>query len=145
MSWRPRSRRACGCSAEGSSPRPGRAAVFPWDNCSAINWVPKRRLDLQEKFSDNGFDSYDMYLQGDVLATVLWDLFLALGGSGSLAARKKAADTVIRANLEMLITAADDSPAPGLANGLLVADQALNNGKNKAAIKKAFKERGLTL
>ncbi len=122
-----------------------RAAVFPWDNCAAVNWGPKRRLDLKEKFSDTGFDSYDMYLQGDVLATALWGLFLDRGGSGTAAARKKAANTVIRIYLEMLITAADDSAPADLANGLLVADQALNNGVNKAAIKKAFKARGLTL
>ena len=122
-----------------------RTAVFPWDNCSAVNWGPKRRLDLKEKFSDRGFDGYDMYLQGDVLATALWDLFLALGGSGTAPARKKAAATVIQIYLEMLITAADDSLAEDLANGLLVADQALNNGKNKAAIQKVFKARGLTL
>jgi hypothetical protein len=122
-----------------------RTAVFPWDNCAALNWGPKRRLDLGEKFSDAGFDGYDMYLQGDVLATALWALFLALGGSGNAVAREGAADTVVRLYLEMLITAADDSPAQDLANGLLVADQALNGGANKAAIKKAFKARGITL
>jgi hypothetical protein len=122
-----------------------RTAVFPWDNCAALNWNPKRRLDLAEKFSDAGFDGYDPYLQGDVLATALWALFLDLGGSGAAAGREKAADTVIRLYLEMLITVADDSPAQDLANGLLVADQALNGGANKAAIKKAFKARGIAL
>jgi hypothetical protein len=122
-----------------------RAAVFPWDNNAALNWGPKRRLDLKEKFSDAGFNQYGMYLKGDVLATALWDLFLAVGGSRTAAARQKAADTVVRLYLEMLITAADNSPAADLANGLLVADQALSNGVNKPAIKKAFKDRGLTL
>lgn len=122
-----------------------RTAVFPWDNCAALNWGPKRRLDLKEKFSDGSFGGYDMYLQGDILATALWSLFLAVGGSGSAKAREKAADTVIRLYLEMLITAADDSPIEDLANGLLVADQALHRGVNKAAIKKAFKGRGLAL
>ena len=56
---------------------------------------------------------------------------------------KKAADTIIRVYLEMLVTAADESPAQDLAHGLLVADQALNNGANKPAITKAFKDRGL--
>ena len=46
---------------------------------------------------------------------------------------------------QVLITAADDSGAEDLANGLLVADRALNKGKNKRAIKKVFKARGLTL
>jgi hypothetical protein len=122
-----------------------RAAVFPWDNCAALNYAPKRRLDLKEKFSDSGFGGYDEYLQGDVLATALWDLFLSLGGSGKVSSRKKAADTVIRIYLEMLISAADLSPSDDLANGLLVADQALNSGANKPAIKNAFKARGLTL
>ena len=32
-----------------------------------------------------------------------------------------------------------------LANGMLVADQALHQGVNKVAIKKAFEARGLTM
>ena len=123
-----------------------RATVFPWDNCAAVNYDPKRRLDLSERFDDPGFSHYSEYLKGDILATALWDLYLAIGGKSPTAAtREKAADTVIRMYLEMLISAADDSDADDLANGLLVADQALNQGKNKAAIKKAFKDRGLNL
>jgi hypothetical protein len=121
-----------------------RFSVFPWDNCAAVNWDDKRRLDLEERFDDARFRTYGMYLKGDILATALWDLFLALGGKSTAAAkRRKAADTVIRTYLEMLITAADRSVAQDLANGLLVADQALNQGANKAAIKKAFRTRGL--
>ena len=122
-----------------------RSTVFPWDNNADVNYDAKRRLDLDERFDDSGFGSYPMYLKGDILATALFELFLDLGGSGTVTKRKQAADKVIRIYLEMLITTADGSPPEDLANGMLVADQALNQGANKAAIKKAFKSRGLVL
>jgi hypothetical protein len=120
--------------------------VFPWDNCAAVNWGPKRRLNLHEKFSDAKFRTYDMYLKGDVLASTLWEIFLAIGGKSERpSTRGKAADAVIRIYLEMLVAAADDSPPKDLANGLLVADQALYRGAHQRAIKRAFNSRGLAI
>ena len=121
-----------------------REKVFPWDNNKSINWDPKRRVDLSERFDDQGFSGYGFYFKGDVLATALWDIFLNIGGNSPNAdERKAAADTIIHTYLEMLVTVQDNKPPEDLANGLITADDALTGGRHRAVIQDAFRRRGL--
>ncbi|MGH3714609.1 MAG: M36 family metallopeptidase [Micromonosporaceae bacterium] len=121
-----------------------REQVFPWDNNKNINWDPKRRLDLPERFDDAGFASYGAYHKGDILATALWDIFLNIGGaSAHPGVRQNAADTVVRTMMEMLLTVADERPALDLANGWINADVALTGGLHRKVAWDAFRRRGL--
>lgn len=127
-----------------------RAKVFPWDNNKTLNWGPKRRLDLTEKFSDAGFDGYGKYLKGNILATALWDLFLSVGGrEADESKRAAAADAVVHLYMEMLLLVSGNATPNQLANGLIEADKSINGspekpeGKYRQQIWDAFKERGL--
>lgn len=127
-----------------------RENVFPWDNNKAISWDKKRRLNLSEKFSDQGFDDYGKYLKGNILATALWDLFLSIGGGEADAAKRAAAaDAVIHMYMEMLLLVSSSATPQQLANGLIEADKSIHGtpaspgGKYKQQIWDAFKTRGL--
>ncbi|MGH3737592.1 MAG: M36 family metallopeptidase [Micromonosporaceae bacterium] len=121
-----------------------REQVFPWDNNKNINWDPKRRLDLPERFDDAGFANYGAYHKGDILATALWDVFLNIGGaSAHPGVRQAAADTIVRTMMEMLLTVADERPALDLANGWINADVALTGGLHRKVAWDAFRRRGL--
>lgn len=127
-----------------------REKVFPWDNNKALNWGPKRRLNLTEKFSDQGFNGFGMYLKGDVLATTLWEMFLSVGGGDAEEAKRAAAaDAVVRIYMEMLLLVSSNATPLQLANGLIEADKSIHGtavapeGKYKQQIWDAFKARGL--
>jgi hypothetical protein len=124
----------------------GRESVFPWDNNAGNRYSMDRFFNSTRKFSDGGFDNLEIHIKGSVLAATLWDLFLALGGnSGEAPVRSKAGDTVIHLYMEMVLSAAHNAPVRDLAQGMIVADQAINAGVNVAAIRTAFMGRGLNL
>ena len=121
-----------------------RESVFPWDNNAAINWGPKRRVDLPERFDDHSFDGYGMYLQGDVHATALWNVYVHMGGASPTAdVRRDAADRVIRLYMEMLVIVQNNRPIEDLVNGLITADENLYSGRHRAIIQDAYRRRGL--
>jgi hypothetical protein len=80
-----------------------REHVFPFDNnpSASYYWNSKRRVDRTESYSDSGFASYGTYLRGDIWATTVWQMYLALGGdSVHQAKRDWASDLVLKLHLE---------------------------------------------
>lgn len=122
-----------------------REIVFPWDNNGSVNWGPRRRLDRPERFSDEGFRSYERYLVGDIWATALWDLFLSIGGHGTPDERLAAVDTIIRMYMEMLLLVNDHSTPRTLALALIEADKTIHgySAKYTQQIMDAFDRRDL--
>ncbi len=121
-----------------------RTEMFPWDNNSGDEWSSIRRVDLTQRFDDQGFTSYASTLKGAIGATALWDWFLNIGGSSSNAdVRKLAADEVIRTYMDMLILVNANTTKENLVQGLIQADIARTGGKYKTIIRDAFLRRGL--
>lgn len=121
-----------------------RDSVFPWDNNAGNRYSNDRFFNTPRKFSDANYPTLSTHVKGSVLAATLWGLFLALGGSANDATKRKAAgDRIVHIYMEMLVSIANEAPVIDLARGMIAADQAINNGVNGAAIKKAFKDRGL--
>lgn len=121
-----------------------RKEVFPWDNVNQL-YSADRDFGTRRKFNDQNFFRYEIHVKGSVLAAALWDIFLSLGGDGNDAQRKQAADKVIHMYMEMLTSMASEASVDELADGLLVADEALNDGVNKLSIQTAFGKRGITI
>ena len=60
-----------------------------------------RRVDLTDKYSDSGYSGYAAYHKGDVWASTVWDIYLALGGDSPYeASRKWAGNLVLKLLLE---------------------------------------------
>ncbi len=123
-----------------------RANPFPWDNNSTINWDSSRRCDVDLRFDDAAYKTYNLYKKGTVYATALWDIYLGIGGeSDQTDDRIKAANEITALCLDMLITVGDTGPVGDLANGLISADNSRSGGKYETIIRESFRQRGLTL
>ena len=126
-----------------------RTETFPFDNNATNRWSSVRTLDRTERFDDPGFAGFGSDLRNSMLGTVIWQMYLRVGGDSTDAGvRQGAADQIIRSFLEALLIVADDSSnavehARSLAEGMIQADVTLTGGANGAAFFDAAVAQGL--
>ncbi len=121
-----------------------RANPFPWDNNSTVSWDVTRRCDMEYRFDDPGYTKYGFYKKGTVYASVLWDIYLEMGGhSDKPEERLRAAGEITGTCIDMLLAVGDTSPILDLANGLISSDKARTDGQYENIIRDAFRRRGL--
>lgn len=79
-----------------------REQVFPFDNnpdCS-YTWSSDRRTNLTQAYSDPNYSTYYHYLKGDIWASTVWQIYLALGGASAYETKRRwAADICIKLHL----------------------------------------------
>lgn len=123
-----------------------RANPFPWDNNKTVNWDPSRRCDVDLRFDDPDYHSYDTYVKGTIYATALWNIYLEFGGNSENALdRLQAAGAFTGTCIDMLIALGDTGPVEDLANGLILSDYCRTGGRYADCIRIAFSGRGLPL
>lgn len=126
-----------------------RTETFPYDNNATDRWSTERTLDRAERFDDAGFGGYGFNLRNSMLGTVIWQMYIGVGGdSGDPAVRQRAADVVIRSFMEALLIVPDDSStavthARSLAEGMIQADVTLTGGLHAKVFDAAAVARGL--
>ena len=126
-----------------------RTETFPFDNNVTDRWSTERTLDRTERFDDAGFAGYGHNLRNSMLGTVIWQMYIAVGGDSSDAAvRQRAADVVIRSFIEALLIVPDDNStavthARSLAEGMIQADVTLTGGLHAKVFDAAAVARGL--
>ena len=107
-------------------------AVGEWDATSYSNDDPPnlRRVDGNKMWPDD--TGFGVHADGEIWSRALWDLRTNLGGVW--------ADTLI---LEHHFTLASGANMPAGANGILQANENINQGVFQAAVRHPFVERGI--
>jgi zinc metalloprotease ZmpB len=123
-----------------------RANPFPWDNNLTDGWDARRRCDVDYRYNDSYYRRSGLYRKGSWYASVLWDLYLQMGGaSEDPLIRIKAAGDLVTTYCDMLISVGDNGPLQDLVNGLISCDISRSGGTNTKIIKESFNLRGLKL
>jgi hypothetical protein len=56
---------------------------FPWDNNLTDGWDTKRRCDVNFRYNDSSYKRSGLYRKGSWFASVLWDVYLKMGGENN--------------------------------------------------------------
>ncbi len=125
-----------------------RAEVMLWERKGKDPEVKNRRVNLGAKefrFDHDDYEIWDTYLQGDIHASALWEIYLKIGGNSKDADKRiKAADEIISLYVDMLPNVPDCGSLKDLVKGLIEADKTPpRTGARETVIKATYEKRGL--